>query len=55
MKIPAGSLVVGAPARIVRKLTRKERVRLKWWAQKYVANEAYCLKNKINMGGPLPT
>jgi gamma-carbonic anhydrase len=33
---PAGSLVFGSPARIVRKLTRKERGGLKAWAQKYV-------------------
>jgi carbonic anhydrase/acetyltransferase-like protein (isoleucine patch superfamily) len=51
MKIPPGSLVVGAPARGVRKLTKQERAGLKWWAQKYVANGAYCLKHKINMGG----
>jgi carbonic anhydrase/acetyltransferase-like protein (isoleucine patch superfamily) len=55
MKIPPGSLVLGAPARVVRKLTRKERAGLKWWAQKYVANSAYCLKHGINVGGPLPT
>ena len=49
-----GSLVVGAPARVVRKLTKPERARLKWWAQKYVDNTAYCLKHKINVGTPLP-
>jgi carbonic anhydrase/acetyltransferase-like protein (isoleucine patch superfamily) len=53
MKIPPGSLVVGAPARVVRKLTKKERAKLKWWAQKYVDNTAYCLKHGINVGGPL--
>jgi carbonic anhydrase/acetyltransferase-like protein (isoleucine patch superfamily) len=37
MKIPPGSLVVGVPARVMRKLTKKERAGLKWWAQKYVA------------------
>jgi carbonic anhydrase/acetyltransferase-like protein (isoleucine patch superfamily) len=47
MKIPAGSLVLGAPAKIVRKLTKKERAGLKWWAKKYVDNGAYCLKHKI--------
>jgi len=26
---------------------------LKWWAQKYVDNGAYCLKHKINVGAPL--
>jgi len=51
MKIPPGSLVLGAPAKIVRKLTPKERAGLKWWAEKYVDNAAYCLKHGINMGG----
>jgi carbonic anhydrase/acetyltransferase-like protein (isoleucine patch superfamily) len=55
MKIPPGSLVLGAPARIVRQLTPKERAGLKWWAEKYVDNAAYCLKHGINVGGPLPT
>jgi carbonic anhydrase/acetyltransferase-like protein (isoleucine patch superfamily) len=44
-KIPAGSLVLGAPAKVVRALTREERAGLKAWAQKYVENSAYCLKN----------
>jgi len=52
-KIPPGSLVLGAPAKVVRKLTTKERVGLKWWAEKYVANTAYCLKNKIGVGGAI--
>jgi carbonic anhydrase/acetyltransferase-like protein (isoleucine patch superfamily) len=50
-KIPPGSLVLGAPARVVRKLTQEERAGLKWWAQKYVDNGAYCLKHGINVGG----
>ena len=50
MKIPPGSLVLGAPAKIVRKLTPKERKGLKWWAEKYVDGAAYCLKHKINPG-----
>ena len=54
-KIPPGSLVLGAPAKVVRKLTKKERAGLKWWAEKYVDNGAYCLKHGINVGGPLPT
>jgi len=53
MKIPPGSLVLGAPARVVRKLSPKERAGLKWWAEKYVDNGAYCLKHGINVGGPL--
>jgi carbonic anhydrase/acetyltransferase-like protein (isoleucine patch superfamily) len=52
-KIPPGSLVLGAPAKVVRKLTPKERAGLKWWAQKYVDNCAYCLKHGINVGAPL--
>ena len=55
MKIPPGSLVLGAPAKIVRQLTKKELAKLKWWAEKYVDNGAYCLKHKINVGEPLPT
>ena len=54
-KIPPGSLVLGAPARVVRRLTPKERARLKWFAEKYVANGTYCLKHKINVGGPMPS
>jgi carbonic anhydrase/acetyltransferase-like protein (isoleucine patch superfamily) len=52
MKIPPGSLVLGAPAKVMRKLTRKERAGLKWRAQKYVDNSAYCLKHGINVGEP---
>jgi carbonic anhydrase/acetyltransferase-like protein (isoleucine patch superfamily) len=48
MKIPPGSLVLGAPARVVRKLSKEERAGLKWWAEKYVDNSAYCLKHGIN-------
>jgi carbonic anhydrase/acetyltransferase-like protein (isoleucine patch superfamily) len=51
-KIPPGSLVLGAPAKVVRKLSQEERAGLKWWAEKYVGNTAYCLKNKINVAGP---
>jgi hypothetical protein len=54
MKIPPSSLVLGAPAKVVRKLTKKERAKLKWWAQKYVDNGAYCLEHKINVGGRCP-
>jgi carbonic anhydrase/acetyltransferase-like protein (isoleucine patch superfamily) len=55
MKIPPGSLVLGAPAKVVRKLSPKERAGLKYWATKYVANGAYCLKHQINVGAPLPS
>ena len=55
MKIPPGSMVLGAPAKVVRKLTKAERAGLKWWAQKYVDNGAYCLKHGINVGQSLKT
>jgi carbonic anhydrase/acetyltransferase-like protein (isoleucine patch superfamily) len=54
-KIPAGSLVLGAPAKIIRPLTPEERGGLKSWAEKYVATAAYCLRHNINVGAPLPS
>jgi hypothetical protein len=39
----------------VRMLTPEQRAGLKWWAEKYVHNAAYCLKHNINVGAPLPT
>jgi carbonic anhydrase/acetyltransferase-like protein (isoleucine patch superfamily) len=54
-KIPAGSLVLGAPAKVVRALTPDERSGLKYWADKYVANAAYCVAHNINAGAPLPS
>jgi len=53
--IPDGTLVLGAPAKVARALTEKERGELKYWAEKYVHNAAYCLKHGINVGAPLPT
>lgn len=55
MKVPPGSLVLGAPAKVVRALTPEERANLKWWAEKYVTNGAYCLEHGINIGAPLPS
>jgi gamma-carbonic anhydrase len=54
-QIPAGSLVLGAPAKVVRALSPEERQRIKYWAEKYVRNAAYCLENQINVSGPLPS
>ena len=54
-EIPDGSMAVGSPARVIRKLTDEERAGLKGWATKYVENAAYCLKHGINVGGPLAT
>ena len=52
-KIPPGSLVLGAPAKIVRALTREERKGLKGLAEKYVHIAAYCLQHGINASAPL--
>jgi len=52
-RIPAGSLVMGSPARVKRPLTPEERAGLKHWADKYVTNGAYCLKHGLNVGQPL--
>jgi len=49
-KIPAGSMVMGSPARVMRELSPKERAGLKAWAAKYAENAAYCLKHGINAG-----
>jgi gamma-carbonic anhydrase len=53
MKIPAGSLVLGSPAKIVKQLSADERANLKYWATKYVDNAAYCLAHGIGLGAPL--
>jgi carbonic anhydrase/acetyltransferase-like protein (isoleucine patch superfamily) len=53
VKIPAGSLVLGSPAKVIRALTKEERAALKPWAEKYTGNAAYCLKHEINVGEPL--
>lgn len=54
-RIPPGSLVLGAPAKVARALTDEERAGLKYWADKYVANAAYCLEHGLNVGAPLGT
>jgi carbonic anhydrase/acetyltransferase-like protein (isoleucine patch superfamily) len=53
MKVPPGSLVLGAPGRVVRKLTKAERAQLKRIAIKYSRYGAYCLARGINVSGPL--
>jgi carbonic anhydrase/acetyltransferase-like protein (isoleucine patch superfamily) len=52
-RIPAGSMVLGSPAKVVRPLTPEERSRLKHWADKYVVNGAYCLRHGLHVGQPL--
>ncbi|MEW6302630.1 MAG: gamma carbonic anhydrase family protein [Verrucomicrobiota bacterium] len=54
-QIPAGSMVLGSPGKVVRALTAEQRAGLKMWAEKYVHNAAYCLQHRINVGAPLPT
>jgi len=54
-EIPDGSMVFGSPGKVVRALAPQERQNLKMWAEKYVHNAAYCLKNGINVSGPLPS
>lgn len=53
--VPPGSMVLGSPAKVVRQLTSEQRDSLRGWAEKYVQNGAYCLKNGINVGRPLST
>ncbi len=52
-KIPEGSMVLGSPARVIRPLGESERAGLRHWAEKYVANAAYCLEHGINVSAPL--
>jgi carbonic anhydrase/acetyltransferase-like protein (isoleucine patch superfamily) len=54
-KIPPGSMVLGSPAKVARKLTEEERAALKTWAEKYVKYAGYCLQHQINVGQPFST
>ena len=47
VQIPPGSLVLGAPAKVVRSLTPEERGGLKGMAEKYVALAAYYLRHGL--------
>ena len=40
-KIPAGSLVLGSPARVVRQLSLEEQRKISYWALKYVQNAKF--------------
>ncbi len=51
--IPPGSMVLGSPGKVIRVLNSADRALLRGWADKYVANAAYCLKHGINIGAPL--
>jgi carbonic anhydrase/acetyltransferase-like protein (isoleucine patch superfamily) len=46
-QIPPGSLVMGAPAKVVRALTGEELQELRVSAQRYAENAAYCLHHRI--------
>jgi carbonic anhydrase/acetyltransferase-like protein (isoleucine patch superfamily) len=52
-RIPPGSLALGSPAKVVRELSADERGRIRSWAEKYVANAAFCLAHGIGVGTPL--
>ncbi len=54
-RIPAGSMVLGSPGKVVRELSEEEQGKLRYWADKYVANAAYHLRHGIAVGAPLST
>src|ERR1700744_3692938 len=54
-KIPAGSLVLGAPPKVVRELSAQESPGVKWWVGKYLDNGADCVKHRIGVGEPIRT
>ena len=54
-QIPAGSLVLGSPAKVVRSLTSAEQQQLRISAEKYTENAAFCLKHGIQIGIQLPS
>jgi carbonic anhydrase/acetyltransferase-like protein (isoleucine patch superfamily) len=53
MIVPPGSMVLGTPGKVVKSLAQADREGLRHWAEKYVANAAYCLIHQINVGGPM--
>ena len=53
-EIPAGSLVLGSPAKVVRSLTSAEQQQLRTSAEKYAENAAFCLKHGIHIAIGLP-
>jgi carbonic anhydrase/acetyltransferase-like protein (isoleucine patch superfamily) len=46
-KIPAGSLVLGSPAKIVRSLSVQEQDSIKLWAQRYVTLSRVYLQQTV--------
>jgi|SRR6266542_4511787 len=53
-EIPAGSLVLGSPAKVVRSLTATEQEQLRVSAEKYAENAAFCLKHSLHVAIGLP-
>jgi carbonic anhydrase/acetyltransferase-like protein (isoleucine patch superfamily) len=51
-QIPAGSLVLGSPAKVARALSMQERAELKGWAEKYVKVGDFYLSKGLNLGAP---
>lgn len=47
VQIPDGSLVLGAPARVVRSLNPEERAKLRLSAEKYAQIAEFCLQKKV--------
>ena len=52
-RIPAGSLVLGSPAKVARELSPQERTELKMLAEKYVRVAAYYLEHNLNVSSLL--
>ena len=45
---PDNSLIVGAPAKIIRKISEEELEHIKWNAKNYIARSKFYKKNLIN-------
>ena len=50
MEIPPGSLVLGSPAKVVRKLSLDEQAGVKHWAEKYVTQRGKFLARQWDQG-----
>lgn len=50
-KVPPGSLLLGSPARVVRRLALEEQAKIKTWALKYVENVKYFRQHYAELRG----
>lgn len=50
MEVPPGSLVLGSPAKVVRRLSKEEQAGVKGWAEKYVRVSRKYLARKWDQG-----